>query len=358
MNEAIEKEVAEKADVEKAVKNEGAEKAVEEKTSDEKDATEKEVTEKEAIKDAVAGAAAAAAAAAAKESQPQVVDEEKKVIRMDVTAEKPIEEPSIDGKEHEIVDVDAGKKESPVGTKKESNGEVHDVQEEQKLAAKSAPAAEDKEKPSENKKDAQKAGDEKEHASVTGMGSMASLDDDGLEEVLKLNDGIQMALFVRRAVHEAGLLISDDSGLDKFAGLHTGVQDPENDSPQDFTELCSQISKAAIGKNTWVSVMKADAPLNEAEQAAFGSVASPVDGPGLTTPLNEDGYKAVAKVKNEAQMNVFIHRVVNHLGLKINDRWGIMGILPWYSGKEAVQSFAQLTSEILKASMLPGKWVK
>jgi len=182
------------------------------------DAIEKEAVEKQAIQHAVAGAAAAATEA---KEKPEADDAEKKVIRMDIQDEK----------------------EKPAESKKdESKGEVHDNEEEKKLEAHSEPSSEDREKAVEKQ-----AGDEKEkHASVTGSGSMASLDDSGLQEILKLHDGVQMALFVRRAVSKAGLLISDDSGVDRFAGGFLGHKDPR---PLSFADFSNQISKAAIGKH-------------------------------------------------------------------------------------------------------------
>merc|ERR1719440_2551899 len=89
----------------------------------------------------------------------------------------------------------------------------------------------------------------------------------------------------------------------------------------------------------------------------FKPVARPSLGPGLTETLNEQGYKTVAKLNNAGEMNAFIHRLINHLGLEVKDRNAILGVVPWYDGTNATQSYEALTYELLQTSLKPEMWV-
>jgi hypothetical protein len=75
--------------------------------------------------------------------------------------------------------------------------------------------------------------------------------------------------------------------------------------------------------------------------------------------LNEGGYKEIAALKNQREMTAFVKRVAKYLGYKITSEWKLNGVVPYYSGKKAKQSFKALKAELVKTAM-KGKqgWAK
>merc|ERR1719359_1488399 len=70
---------------------------------------------------------------------------------------------------------------------------------------------------------------------------------------------------------------------------------------------------------------------------------------GKTAPLNERGYKGVAKLRSQKQMEIYVRRLVASQGLYVVDDGALKGMVPYYSGAKATQSFKALTTEIEKA---------
>lgn len=73
--------------------------------------------------------------------------------------------------------------------------------------------------------------------------------------------------------------------------------------------------------------------------------------------LNEDGYRSIAKLKDDREMAEFISRVAEDLGYDIRDPGGLNGVVPYYSGKKAIQSFKALKTEISKVAKDKKGWL-
>merc|ERR1719491_1399896 len=78
------------------------------------------------------------------------------------------------------------------------------------------------------------------------------------------------------------------------------------------------------------------------------STSSP--GLGGTAPLNEAGYKAVASENSDKEIGRFIRRVIDEHGASIKDEGILGGVVSYYSGATAVQSYANLVEELAKSS--------
>merc|ERR1719498_428507 len=70
---------------------------------------------------------------------------------------------------------------------------------------------------------------------------------------------------------------------------------------------------------------------------------------GWTAPLDEAGYKAVASLKSDDDMEMFMRRVIDAYDCKIINQGGFMSTVPWFSGMTAVQSFERLQETLLFA---------
>merc|ERR1712227_58984 len=74
--------------------------------------------------------------------------------------------------------------------------------------------------------------------------------------------------------------------------------------------------------------------------------------------LGESGYRKIAKLESTSEMEHFIKRVVDELGYKISDVGSLHGVVPYYSGKKAVQSYSALKDELARVSKKKGGWAK
>jgi len=88
------------------------------------------------------------------------------------------------------------------------------------------------------------------------------------------------------------------------------------------------------------------------------SVRGAGHGLGATAALDEEGYDAVAKLKDDEEMKTFILRVIADYDCRVDDEDGLMGIVPWFSGTTAVQSLGKLEQSLLFAVLANGKrWI-
>merc|ERR1712232_1395968 len=75
-------------------------------------------------------------------------------------------------------------------------------------------------------------------------------------------------------------------------------------------------------------------------------------GSGATATLDEAGYEDVVSMKQNGPMEAFIRRVLQAHGATVEKEDSLRGMVPYYSGEKASQSFEQLVAELAGA-----KWV-
>lgn len=71
-------------------------------------------------------------------------------------------------------------------------------------------------------------------------------------------------------------------------------------------------------------------------------------GIGLSAPINEAGYQAVAATCCPLQMDFFIHRVIASLGLEMCYEGGLQGFLGWFTCDKGVTSYANMEQNLLQ----------
>merc|ERR1719265_1451896 len=77
-------------------------------------------------------------------------------------------------------------------------------------------------------------------------------------------------------------------------------------------------------------------------RATPGSAVESIPRIGGHAELNEEGYQAVAAVKNDREMDSFVRRVIALRGYRVQDQGKLNGIVPFYSGSRDTQSFEKL----------------
>eukprot|EP00928_Gymnodinium_smaydae_P053412 TRINITY_DN37402_c0_g1_i1.p1 TRINITY_DN37402_c0_g1~~TRINITY_DN37402_c0_g1_i1.p1 ORF type:complete len:637 (+),score=101.93 TRINITY_DN37402_c0_g1_i1:22-1932(+) len=154
-------------------------------------------------------------------------------------------------------------------------------------------------------------------------------DEDGYITLVKLESASLMEEYIRRLVRYLGLEIIDEGGLAGVVPHYSGEK-----SSQTFWALRTELLAAAAVPNSWVSeVSRHDSLLR-------------ISVTGGTAPLSEQGYRAVVRLRDDFQMGNFVRRTAASLGLYVADEGRMAGLLPFYSGTKAVQSFASLRSEL------------
>jgi len=71
---------------------------------------------------------------------------------------------------------------------------------------------------------------------------------------------------------------------------------------------------------------------------------------GRKADLDEEGYLAVAMLKDDDEMRDFIHRLADSMNLQIMKEGGVSGLLPYYSGSSSYQTLHKLKDELLKGA--------
>jgi len=66
--------------------------------------------------------------------------------------------------------------------------------------------------------------------------------------------------------------------------------------------------------------------------------------------LDEKGYSAVAALKDDSQMETYVRRVADKLGLRVNDEGSLKGMIPYYSGIKAKQTYNDLVAELTRTA--------
>lgn len=137
---------------------------------------------------------------------------------------------------------------------------------------------------------------------------------------------------------EAGTEAVEAEGADTEEGDVENVAG-EDDAPSD-TEVDDAVEKST-----------------RKEHRQMKDSLSLADSNRFAVPLNEKGYESIADLRSNHGMELFVRRLASQLGLRIVDKGGLKGFVPYYSGQKDTQSFEALQKE-LAAAAEEGTWVK
>jgi len=188
------------------------------------------------------------------------------------------------------------------------------------------------------------------------LGDTVPLTPEGFQAVMDAPCGYEKELFVGRVVKDLGFDVKNETALHEWMTVvykeaHTlpGLRALISRASEDGT--CPWLSPMPISLMTLEKpvrkpVRRKPSKVNmiESKEQGIGKSMS-----GKTAPLNERGYKGVAKLRSQKQMEIFVRRLVANQGLYVVDEGALRGMVPYYSGAKATQSFKALTTEIEKA---------
>jgi len=227
-------------------------------------------------------------------------------------------------------------------------------------------------------------------------GRSASLNQEGFRAVQALRSGHETEMFVRRVAESFGLEVTDTRKLHELVHL---LRSPQGS----FSILLTQINNGREGPSAWLDTASSISPsrgeLPDAEpfsakvgrkgRSRSSAVASDPDTsdenadeaepvsvtvdhghtPAKAAPnprhqriartaaLDERGYATVADLKDKSAMKTFLERAVSNLGYRIVSKGGIEGMVPYYDGQKATQSYAALKADLARTSKKRNAWL-
>jgi hypothetical protein len=136
-------------------------------------------------------------------------------------------------------------------------------------------------------------------------------------------------------------------------------------TPAEIDELATQLnrdtdSKGAVNVSSAFSKPSGPAGISLASSASMisGDMAGQETGLGAHVPLSEAGYVTVLKEASNGEMETFLKRAIDDLGLELVEPDSLKHVVPWYSGEEGSASFGEFKGKILNSLGQEGAWVK
>jgi hypothetical protein len=167
-----------------------------------------------------------------------------------------------------------------------------------------------------------------------GVGSTASLTEEGYREVAKLKDDVEMKNLIVRVIENYDCKVVDAGGLNGFVPWFSGTTSTESLAQLENALLFAVL---ADGK-PWIS---------------YRNTAGIT---GANAPLDLQGYVMIACVRNDQEMRTYARRICKNLEIKIIDEGGFEGMIKYFSGAATFQSFETLESELKAAAKAPHSW--
>jgi hypothetical protein len=199
--------------------------------------------------------------------------------------------------------------------------------------------------------------------------SKVPLSEEGYKMIAKLKDEREMAFFVKRVADELGYEIVDEPNLNGVVPFYSGKK-----ATQSFVALTAELRRTSKQRKGWarkVSLEKKSLPtpkdsqqilLQESQRVVSNRPKTSLMESGKMTaeevPLSEEGYKTILELKDDHEMAHFITRVAREHGYEIADVGSLNGVVPYYSGKKATQSFVALAAELGRTSKNGKGWAK
>jgi hypothetical protein len=208
------------------------------------------------------------------------------------------------------------------------------------------------------------------------------LSEEGYKTVVELKDNHEMAHFIKRVAEEHGYEIADAGSLSGVVPYYSGKK-----ATQSFVALAAELGRTSKNRKGWAKKTRRTSTITPAQvllqesQRVIAKPASPMSKPkdigtqamkskapntkaeesklkATTAPLTEEGYKMIAKLKEDREMSLFVKRVADELGYEISDVGSLNGVVPYYSGKKATQSFMALKNEFSRTAKQAKGWAK
>lgn len=225
---------------------------------------------------------------------------------------------------------------------------------------------------------------------ATVNASSVELAQSGYEAVARLHDTEAMLIFVRRVVQQEGFVVLDDGRLRGMIPFYDG-----GCATQSYDALVKELRRGwKTGKcsepwlafanesgsrgflerkdvqgsrrKSWLFRLLHRSEKEDARQQADAKEQGVAVGGvhvGFFAALDNMGYQVVAATKNKREMEFFAHRVLEKEKLRVTNEGAFQGMLRFYDGVCATQSYENLVAEFHRVLKQPkscfgGPWVE
>jgi hypothetical protein len=144
------------------------------------------------------------------------------------------------------------------------------------------------------------------------------------------------------------------------------VQKAREDPSFNLAALSDLIKQASHDTFSWLSPLEADRHTSislmtfskEVRPKRTNTEKQDESDLGNVAPLTEAGYHKVAKLKSDKQMASFVRRFMDVHSLRVVDEGSLEGLIPYYSGRKAIQSLSALVEDFNRAQKKkPHPWL-
>jgi len=164
-----------------------------------------------------------------------------------------------------------------------------------------------------------------------GIGTSAELNEDGYYSVATTKSNLEMTVFILRIVRDMGMQVVREDQFNGIVPYYSGEL-----GFQAYDTLRKELEKLSKEMCAWLVK-------ENKEEEDF-------DSDGKSVPMNEAGYKAVAKMHSPIDMRDFAYRVLEDMHMQVTDKGGLMGFLPFHDCEQGAKTLKEMRNEIHEAS--------
>ena len=214
--------------------------------------------------------------------------------------------------------------------------------------------------------------------------STVELTQSGYVAIARLRDGEAMAVFIHRVLDKENLVVIDEGRLRGMVPFYDGEC-----ATQSYEALVQELRKGRNqGKcsHPWLQLANETRTLGflevqkqpwnpqswwnrvfhhsavESTQPANSTTVNKMN-VGTFSTLDNPGYAAVAAAASKIEMEIFVYRLLEREKLRVLDEGALQGMLRFYDGTCATQSFDALVAELHRVLIKPkscfgGPWLE
>lgn len=211
-------------------------------------------------------------------------------------------------------------------------------------------------------------------------GANADLDEEGFESIAKSGEAKEMADFVTRLTEVLlDMEVTNERGLKAFVPFYNGDK-----GHLSYDALKEELIAESSKKHTWLGPRSGEVK-NEGKDCAvpcakelekglsscpkfcgkgnpcsssgrFGFVCTKLI-TGGNQPLNEAGFGVIQNLKDNMEMEKFVHKVATTLDFSIKNDKALKVLVTYYSGTKDSRSYDALLKELKEIGGTTGSWI-
>jgi len=146
-------------------------------------------------------------------------------------------------------------------------------------------------------------------------------------------------------------------GSDEVPGVSSTGQTQDSSRTANHTSTMERTSSKESELSLPVHSQSQASLVTQAGSTISGSMTGQATGLGSVAALDEKGYSAVVLLKSNNEMQTFLRRTVEDLGLKVVREEGLTSMVPAFSGQISSSSFGAFKGKALNMLGMPGAWL-